>query len=261
MTEQEEELQEFTPHGFNSFVTIGKQFKCYKRNTKKTEFSVVLCLVASYIRINRREMPFGSCAFSFSHKFSFTFTDMQQMRKSGHVCIPLELCLGLSISPDAFFCPANTVNWVSKHNQTTCQACLWFAPVEGCFFWGFTELLPCQHAPRLHHTHNFSREKSAVAQAVFCGPHAFSTWGKESCPTLQEHLIQTHTLLLARGLVQGKDFTRNCQWPHRLPLSQPKASCLSVTLQRSSPGEQHGVGMVCRRGGSAAAVIFTLKPS
>lgn len=109
MTEQEEELQEFTPRGFNPFVTSGKQFKYHKRNTKKSEFSVVLCLVACHTKINKRDKPSGSCAFSLSHKFSSTFTDMQQMRKSGHVCIHLELCLGLSVSPDAFFCPANTV--------------------------------------------------------------------------------------------------------------------------------------------------------
>lgn len=54
-------------------------------------------------------MPSGSCASSFSHKFSSTSTDMQETRKFGHVCIRLELCLGLSVSPDAFFCPANTV--------------------------------------------------------------------------------------------------------------------------------------------------------
>lgn len=37
MTEQEEKLQEFTPHGFNSFVTNGKLFKYYKRNIKDSQ--------------------------------------------------------------------------------------------------------------------------------------------------------------------------------------------------------------------------------
>lgn len=93
-----------------------------------------------------------------------------------------------------------------------------------------------------------------MVQAVFCGPHSFSAQGKESSPTLQKHLIQTHTLLLARGLARGKDFTRNCQQPCSLPLHQPEASCLSVAPQRSGHGEPHGADMVCRHGVSTAAV-------
>jgi len=101
-----------------------------------------------------------------------------------------------------------------------------------------------------------------MVQAVSCGPHDFNIQGKESSPTLQERLIQTKT----GGLVQGKDFTsfftRNCLRPRSLSLSEPEASCLSIAPQRSSPGEPHGVAMVCRHGVSAAAAVTpTLQPS
>lgn len=157
------------------------------------------------------------------------------------------------------------LNWLSKHNQTTCQACLWFVPVEGWFFWGFSKSLPCQYASRLHYAQDFSQRKinsftSAMVQAVFYGPHSFSTQGKESSPTFQKHLIQTHTLLPAGMLAQGKYFTRNCQRPCSLPLHQPQAFCLSIAPQRSSPREHHGADMECRHGVSTAAVTPGLHP-
>lgn len=72
------------------------------------QLSVGLCSVAGPTSIIRRATPPRSCTFSFSHNFSSTCTDMQQMRKSGPVCLHLELCSGLSASPDASFCPATT---------------------------------------------------------------------------------------------------------------------------------------------------------
>lgn len=107
------------------------------------------------------------------------------------------------------------LNWQSKYNWTTCQACPYFVPVAGSFFRGFSELFPCQHAARLHYVRDFSQSKTnisapAMVQAVFCGPHGFSAQGKESNTTLQECLLQRHIL---GGLVKDEDFTGNYQQP------------------------------------------------
>lgn len=102
------------------------------------------------------------------------------------------------------------LNWLSKYNQTSCQACFWFVPVEGCSFWGVCELLPCHYAPRLHRARVFSQRKSSrfasvVVQTVFQGPPGFSTQAKESSSALQEHLIQTQALLLQHFAAAAND--------------------------------------------------------
>lgn len=113
------------PHNCNSFVTSGKQFEHYKRNTKKSEFSPVQCLVACHTRTSRNYVSPAHCAFSFP----FTFPDLQQMRKSGHVCVHLELCSGLSVPPDAFFWLANTkTGWASIIRPPA-------RPASGLFQW------------------------------------------------------------------------------------------------------------------------------
>lgn len=113
------------PHSCDSFVTNGKQLKHYKRNRElrilpsavfsslpqknqqKRCVSCSLCLLLSlHLPRSATDEKIWSCLFIWSFVWDFLYHLMPS------------------------FVWQILRNWLSKHNQTTCQACLWFVPAE-----------------------------------------------------------------------------------------------------------------------------------
>lgn len=110
-------------------------------------------------------------------------------------------------------------NWLSKHNQTTCQA------ASGSFQrkLGVPEDFPSgSPAGTLQGCWEFIPEKIQqlpISDGPGCAlwPHGFSGQGKESSSTLHKPLTQAHALLFAGGLGQGKDFPGIARGPTAAP--------------------------------------------
>lgn len=168
--------------------------------THRNQIHIVLCLVATHRKISRGDMPPGSWAYSLSREFSSTLTNTQTDEKACS-CLYLSgalfgtLCITWCLLLSSKYCWTGWANIIrppakpasGSSRRLFLLRILWVAPLPACSKAALcTGLLPDKS----------SRFASVVVQTVFWGPPGFSTQAKESSLALQEHLIQTQTLLL-----------------------------------------------------------------